>query len=147
MRNFLLLVLFIFLCLIQGCSHRDKKLESVFLNGLSKFGASNEVVLDLAPLIFGKWNKICVQTPYMLKENFEKASGVKIDSYHIIGDEINRAWIFYEDKSIKWVDIPRVSVMDFKQDSGRYCTQRQNPFLYAGEFYGKRTFYFMAAAK
>ena len=121
---FLQLVTFLLLLLLVCFwlySPRSTALESVFAKELALFKESGKSSLDLRLLLGSSWKMVCMQHPYQHQDNFEKT----------INRGVNTLWVFYNDGTVKWLQIKRVSVMDFDYDEGTRCTSFEHPVLYS----------------
>jgi hypothetical protein len=125
---------------------RDRNLEALFSKELVTFKKSDKSSLDLRSLLGTSWKKVCMQSPYQLKDDFEKRVGEKVHGFEATYDDVNTLWIFYNDGTLKWLQIKRIAVMDYDYYSS--CTSIEHPLIYSHwrsqGIWGKtKNFYFL----
>lgn len=117
------------LCALLSCSSRDSALEANFSKQLAAFKKSDAAYLDLIPIFGDQWERICIQSPYMDQDQFEKLVGQKVTGFEYVGDEAYVFWVFYRDGKIRWARIGRE--MDRHPSMAVSCTDLDDPRLYA----------------
>lgn len=126
------LVLLFLLILIGYNPTRDRQLESKFADALQQFKADDAIFLDLRKVIGNEWSMICIQDPYIDEASFEAFLGRDVPNYEALDDSRNAFWIFYNDETIKSVQVLRGQhgMNERSRDRG-FCTTMEDPFLYA----------------
>ncbi len=111
-------------------SQHDTKTEKALVNALVEHKNDQVMSIDLNTVLPKGWSKVCVQTPYMMPEMLEKASGTKVENFKMITDESNvYLWVFYGKDKPRYIDIPRSTTMEFRSPNvnGDVCTDTSNP--------------------
>lgn len=128
------------LCLIQvvACTPRDMRLENTLSAKLQQFKNSNESSMDLNEVLGNQWRRVCVQTPYGIKEDFNKNSGEKINRLLDISENELAIWVFYNDSSVRAAILKR-NILDFganksKNGNQLICTTSKQPYLYISKY-------------
>ena len=75
---------------------------------------------------------VCMQHPYQHQDNFEKTINRKVYGFEFISDGVNTLWVFYNDGTVKWLQIKRVSVMDFDYDEGTLIALQFSGHIFNG---------------
>ena len=136
--------LFVFFVFISRGA-RDTKLERILSKSLVDFRNGNAEYLDLRTILGNKWEEVCIQGCYEVKDHFEKKIGRKVQGSDPSGDDsVYVLWIFYRDGTNRWVKIPRLKVMDYYSEKGTSCAKYDNPYLYAADSKGTRKYYFLS---
>jgi hypothetical protein len=128
---------------LQSCfSSRDGEFERILVSELTSHKTDNISSIDLRTIFGVKWNKACLQGPYMFQSNFEKLTGENVRDFKGLSDDRYVLWIFYSDGHSSRVEIERVRVMDKYSSRGTICTTLHQPFLYF-EMDGSEKKYFL----
>jgi len=133
--------------LLIGCSSRDENLERSLSKRLVEFSHNNVEMMDLRTVFGDDWEKVCLQGPYMEEERFEKMVGRKVRGFEYALDDVYIFWIIYRDGTYRLARVPRVAVMDKHENKGTWCTDFDNPYLFAADLRGSKRYYFLDEKK
>lgn len=133
------LLIFLQLCLVvfTACTARDLDLENALTAKLQQFKNSNAPSMDLNDVLGKNWIKVCVQSSYEIKENFNKNSGENISRLLDISENEIAVWVFYNDNSVRAAILKR-NILDFRVSTSRsgtpnICTSTKYPHIYTQE--------------
>lgn len=141
LRPHLIPSLLCLLTILQGCSNKDRELESALAEALTQHKTDNVSSIDLRTVFGMQWKKACLQGPYMFQSDFEKLAGKNVRKFETLSDDRYALWVFYTDGHTSRVEIERIKIMEYGH-KGTGCTAFQRPFLYF-EFDGGKKKYFL----
>jgi hypothetical protein len=129
--------------LLTACGGtRDRKLEEQVVDALNAHKSDDLNALALAPYLKKSRVRLCLQGPYLEKDQFEKIIGRDAPGFDDLGGRAHALWIFYEDGTAAWVRI-ETKIMDRFPRRGNPCVTTANPRLGFDIENGRKKFYLM----
>ena len=134
-------VAILLLIVLQGCLNKDRELELAFTKTLIQHKTDNILSIDLRTVLGTQWEKVCLQGPYMLKENPKRLVLENLRGFEDISDDRFVFWVFYTNGQTARIEVETVKVMDYR-GSGSFCTSFQYPYLYFNVIGGEKKYFF-----
>lgn len=119
----------VLLVTLQGCLNNRDSPEQIFKEHLAQHKSDHVLSIDLLMIFGDQWEKVCLQSPYMHRGDFERISGKNVPDFRAILDDRYVFWVLYRNGLAIPIEIERINVMDYVE-IGTKCTSFQNPYLY-----------------
>lgn len=134
-------LLFIILLVLYIHFNKDAVLQRKLTTLLINHRTDDVMSIDLKEILGTGWNKVCVQTPYMFQEDFEKRVGEHADNFQMISDDRYAIWVFYSNGDVSHAEVEMGKVMSYARQGSR-CTSSKHPYLYFKIIDGKKEYFF-----
>lgn len=109
----------------------DHEIESQVIKLINKAKHAEMSALDLTESLGFKPIKICFQGPYLDKESFQQATGIKSETFEPITKDTLRVWWLINEKGeLAWVEVPRLNIADKSAHYRNACVDLKKEHLF-----------------